>query len=151
MLLLAALLAACPAAAPFAGFEHPSPVAAARARRDNPLPLVRLNQPARVALAPTRAILLETPSEHAAAPASHGGLLELRVPLSGTYRFALDGHAWLDLSRGGKLVAPAAHGHGPACGPVRKIVDFALPAGTYTVQLSDAASAAITLMVAPAR
>jgi hypothetical protein len=41
-----------------------------------------------------------------------------------------------------------AHGHAPPCSGVRKMVDFDLSTGSYTVQLSGAAKPVATLLIA---
>ncbi|ABE63535.1 hypothetical protein Nham_2757 [Nitrobacter hamburgensis X14] len=55
---------------------------------------------------------------------------------AGTYRVALDSAAWIDLVRGRQAVISIAHGHGPACTGIRKIVDFPLAPGLYTLQIA---------------
>jgi hypothetical protein len=42
-----------------------------------------------------------------------------------------------------------AHGHGPACASIRKIVDFALSPARYDVRLSGTTAASISLLVVP--
>ncbi|ONF96394.1 hypothetical protein [Sphingomonas jeddahensis] len=79
---------------------------------------------------------------------ANGGTLTLTIDAPGTYRVALGGKAWVDLVRDGKALSAAAHGHGPKCTGVRKMVDFALTAGSYTIQLSGSEASSLALMVA---
>ena len=65
-----------------------------------------------------------------------------------SYRVALGGKAWIDVVRGGAAVASVAHGHGPACTGVTKMVEFILAPGTYTVQLSGSEADSLALLVA---
>lgn len=78
----------------------------------------------------------------------HGGTLTLTVTAAGTYRIALGGRAWIDLVQSGTPLVSSAHGHGPACSGIHKIVDFRLEPGSYAVQLSGSVEDTVTLMVA---
>jgi hypothetical protein len=79
---------------------------------------------------------------------SYGGLLQVVVTTPGTYRVALGSPAWIDLvTGGGAAIASTAHGHGPACTGIRKIVDFVLDPGTYVLQISANGSAQSEVMV----
>ena len=40
-----------------------------------------------------------------------------------------------------------AHGHGPACSTIRKMVDFSLQPGRYVLQISANAEAEISVLV----
>lgn len=82
---------------------------------------------------------------------SFGGNLTLDVTHAGTYRVALGGPVWIDVVRDGKAIASSAHEHGPACSAIRKIVDFALMPGHYTLQLSGARMPRATVLVVEAR
>lgn len=86
----------------------------------------------------------KTPAE------ANGGTLALAITKPGIYRVALGDAAWIDLVRDGKLAASKAHTHGPKCSGVRKIVDFVLTPGNYTVQLSGSAADTVALLVARA-
>jgi hypothetical protein len=77
---------------------------------------------------------------------SKGGLFELDVATAGTYGVALSTPAWIDVLAGGKSVASTAHGRGPACTGVRKIVDFALPAGRHVIQISGNPGPDLTIL-----
>lgn len=82
---------------------------------------------------------------------SFGGIVSFTVSAPGTYRVALGTGAWVDVVGGGKSLASTAHGHGPACSGIQKIVDFDLVAGTYLVQIAGSSDPAVTAMVLAAR
>lgn len=67
-----------------------------------------------------------------------GGLFMLTIEKAGVYTIGLDQPAWVDVVRDGKVINSSGHGHGPACTTIRKMVDFKLDPGHYTVQLSNA-------------
>lgn len=131
---------------PLAAWTKPVPLAAG-ADRDRAVPL-SVGQAARVTLLPTPRIDYPVQPEKPGAPTSHGGLIAITVPQAGIYRVALGSGAWIDLVREGKAVASTAHGHGPDCTGVRKIVDFPLLPGRYTLQLAASGTPQITVLVA---
>lgn len=98
--------------------------------------------------------LVQTPSVRYAVPpskpggsVSFGGQLSFDVPESGTYRVAQDGRSWIDVIEEGKPVASSAHGHGPACSGIAKMVDFGLKPGRHLLQISANGTQALTVMV----
>ncbi len=84
--------------------------------------------------------------EKAGASDSYGGLLTFTAKTSGTYRVALGSGAWVDVVRDGKPVTSSAHGHGPVCSGIRKMVDFPLTAGDHLIQIAGSATPAIRLL-----
>lgn len=73
-----------------------------------------------------------------------------RVAKGGTYGIALDQPGWIDVLPGtgdGAPLASVAHGHGPACSTIRKIVRFTLAPGTYRVVLTGLAQPRAKLML----
>ena len=58
------------------------------------------------------------------------------VVKAGIYSIGLSTGAWIDLVAKGKALTSVAHGHGPICTGLRKMVDFRLAPGSYTVQLA---------------
>ncbi len=109
---------------------------------------VTLGQAAKVHLLQTPAVTYPLRPAKPGGSVSYGGLLQVAVPTHGTYRVAQDSPAWIDLvSAGGTAVDSIAHGHGPACTGVRKMVDFVLEPGVYTLQISATGSADGEFMV----
>ena len=103
----------------------------------------------------SRLTLLRTPEvryphrpEKPGGSVSYGGLVRIDVPAAGTYRVALSSAAWVDLVRGGTAVTSVNHGHGPECSGIRKMVDYALQPGRYTLQVAANGDQAITVLVA---
>lgn len=88
-----------------------------------------------VAVDPAAARLTDIP-----APTRPGKMVlaSLTVARAGTYGIALDQAAWIDLypQRSGAALTSTAHGHGPACTSIRKIVRYQLVPGTYFVAVS---------------
>lgn len=68
----------------------------------------------------------------------------------GRYRVALDQPGWIDIVRDGKALTSVAHGHGPNCTTIRKIVDFDFVSGNYTLKLTKLTKPrAKVMLVAP--
>ena len=78
---------------------------------------------------------------------SYGGMFGFTVKQAGTYRVALGSGAWIDLLNGKMAAASSAHGHGPSCSGIRKMVDFPLKPGRYILQIAANGSPALPLMI----
>lgn len=78
---------------------------------------------------------------------SYGGVFAFTVATPGRYRIALGSGAWIDVLADGKPIVSVAHGHGPACTGIRKMVDFDLSAGRYVLQVAGNGTADLPLMV----
>ena len=133
--MLSALLSALllqPAAAP------PSPAACAATDTALPANLSawRTPAPARQTIQPGQAVTL----------ASSAPLL-LVIVEAGTYGVAIDQNAWVDVARDGAALTSNGHGHGPACSTIRRIVDFQLLPGRYTLTLSRTQAPTVRLLV----
>jgi len=79
-----------------------------------------------------------------------GGTMSFSVAQSGTYHVALGSGVWVDVVRGGRALESVAHGHGPACSGIAKIVDFKLQPGRYTLTLDGSETERTSVLVAPA-
>jgi hypothetical protein len=79
---------------------------------------------------------------------SYGGLFAFTVDQVGTYRVALGSGAWIDVLKGSSAVTSTAHGHGPDCSGIRKMVDFPLTPGRYTLQIAASGEPTVSLMIA---
>ena len=75
-----------------------------------------------------------------------GGMIPIDVKNAGRLIVALDAGAWIDLVRDGAVVKPLAHGHGPACSGIRKMVEFDVTQGRYQLQIVNAPTASIHAM-----
>jgi hypothetical protein len=97
---------------------------------------IEVGQAIDAALHPTPEIHYAQRPEKPGGSVSFGGLFALTIEQTGTYRVALGSAAWIDLTRDGKAVASTAHGRGPECSGIRKMVDFSLTPGDYVLQIS---------------
>lgn len=79
---------------------------------------------------------------------SYGGLYSFTVDRAGTYRVALGSGAWINVLKGKTAITSTAHGHGPDCSGVRKMVDFPLTPGRYTLQIAGNGEPTLPLMIA---
>ena len=146
--LLAALLlqTAAPActetARPPAGLEAWSTVAAISTASVEP------GKTASVQLSSADKVKFALAPERPPAAGSFAGVYQVTVARAGTYRIALEAGAWIDLVRDGKSLTSVAHMEGPPCSGIRKIVDFDLAAGSYTLQLSGAKVATMRVLIA---
>ncbi len=85
-----------------------------------------------------------------AAGSSFAGLFTLTIATAGTYSIALGNGAWIDVApTAGAALTSVAHGRGPACTTIHKVVDFALQPGAYVVQVSGAQTSPVTLSIEP--
>lgn len=75
-----------------------------------------------------------------------GGMVPIRVEKAGRLVVALDAGAWIDLVKDGAVVISAAHGHGPACSGIRKMVEYDVTQGRYLLQISNAPAQSIRAM-----
>jgi len=105
-------------------------------------------QAAKVTLLSTPQVKYPLRPEKPGGSVSYGGLVGVDIAQAGTYRVALSSGAWIDLVKQGKAATSVAHGHGPDCTGVRKMVDFALTPGRHTLQLGANGDAQITVLVA---
>ncbi|MBX3594825.1 hypothetical protein [Sphingomonas sp.] len=110
-------------------------------------------------LAPGGAVVVDTGDTAklsgvpAGAKAGRGAMIGFRVARAGRYGVALDQAGWIDVvagTSGGVKIASVAHGHGPACSTVRKIVSFDLAPGVYRLYLTGLATPRAKVMLVPA-
>lgn len=99
-------------------------------------------------LSHTAEVSYVTQPEKPGGTVSYGGLLAFDVSQAGTYRVALGAGPWIDVLKDGQPVTSTAHGHGPACSSVRKMVDFPLTPGRYVIQISADAEPTLGILVA---
>lgn len=95
-----------------------------------------VGQAVRLALLPTPQVRYPVRPEKPGGSVSFGGLVRLDVLEAGVYRVALGSAAWIDLVRDRKALTSIAHGRGPECTGIRKMVDFQLTPGRYILQIA---------------
>lgn len=143
----------CPATPPalapeLAGWTAPDPLAAASTVQELGLATLPLGHGVAATLRPVEKVSFVRAPDHAPAPGSSGGMFAFTVTQAGRYRVALGGGPWVDVLKDGRPMVSAAHGHGPDCTGIRKMVDFALAPGKYVVQVSGATAPSLEVMVA---
>ncbi|GAB1715539.1 MAG: hypothetical protein NTAFB05_05810 [Nitrobacter sp.] len=107
-----------------------------------------VGQAARLALLQTPEVRYPLRPEKPGGSVSYGGLVQIDVHEAGTYRLALDSAAWIDVVRDKQAVTSSAHGHGPNCTGIRKMVDFPLTPGSYVLQIAANGQPQMTVLVA---
>jgi hypothetical protein len=125
-----------------------APIPLAAAGEPQRLPALAVGQAANLTLLQTPQVRYPLRPDKPSGSASYGGLVGITIAQAGTYRVALSSGAWVDLVRDGKAVTSVAHGHGPACTGVHKMVDFPLMPGRYTLQFDAIAEAKMRVLVA---
>jgi len=98
-------------------------------------------------LPPTPAVTYVLRPSRPGGSVSHGGMAKVVIGDAGTYRVAIGSAAWIDVVKDGISLESVAHGHGPACSGVRKMVDFALQPGSYVLQIVGNGAATLPLTI----
>ena len=131
--------------AEMSGWASPRPLNAGRtaARATMLTPGVAIS----ARLPSTRDVCYAVRPEKPGGSVSYGGVFAFTVTTPGRYRVALGSGAWIDVLANGKPATSVAHGHGPACTGIRKMVDFDLAAGRYVLQVAGNGTADLPLMV----
>lgn len=137
-----------PLPAPLAGWSAKTPLTAAVDTAGLAAAMLDAGKAVDLALRPTPNMRYALRPERPGGSVSHGGMVAFTVPAAGTYRVALGSAAWIDLVADGKALQSVAHGHGPACSGIRKMVDFALAPGNYTLQIAGNGSPEVAVMIA---
>ena len=106
-----------------------------------------IGQAARLALTPTPQVAFPLAPKKPGDAESFGGLVGIDVAEAGTYRVALGTAAWIDLTRSDQAEPSIAHSHGPPCTGIRKMVDFALTPGRYTLQIAANQQSETTILI----
>jgi len=72
----------------------------------------------------------------------------MRIRKAGTFGIALSEAGWIDVAPlRGKPLESVAHGHGPDCSTIRKIVRYKLRPGTYRVTVNKLKATRARLML----
>jgi len=132
---------------PLASWTAKVDISAAASPAALPSAQIRLGRAARVTLHAAQQVAYVAPPAKPGGQDTYGGLLAFTVSTPGTYRIGLSAGAWIDVLRDGIAQTSTAHGHGPACSTLHKIVDFSLQPGGYALQLSGAADPDIGVVI----
>ena len=132
--------ASCPAqVAPtgeLSAWTQPGTLVAARDTNHTDAAGIEVGKAATLTLLPTRRVAYPVRPGKRARSSTFGGLIQFDVAQPGTYRIGLGSPAWIDVVKNRQGFTSSGHEHGPACSGIRKVVDFPLTPGRYTVQLS---------------
>ncbi|NWK96350.1 hypothetical protein DM806_11890 [Sphingobium lactosutens] len=135
--------------AALASWRQATPLQAVGARKALASATVTPGQTVAMALLPTPKVAYPLRPEKPGGSVSFGGLARFTVDRAGTWRVALSTPAWVDVVKDGKASTSIAHGHGPDCSGIRKMVDYALEPGDYVLQVAANGSDKVTLLVTP--
>lgn len=130
-----------------AGWSSRRPIVAAGGASGLRAATLEVGSAADATLKSTADIRYVTRPEKPGGSVSYGGLFGFTVAQAGTYRVALGSGAWIDVVRNRKAVTSTAHGHGPDCTGIRKMVDFPLTPGRYTLQIAANGEPTLPLMI----
>lgn len=133
--------------APLASWASPVPIKAAGKADASKRAVLTPGQAVTLALLPTPKVAYPLRPEKPGGSVSYGGLVRFTVPHGGTWRVALGSGAWIDVVKDGKASVSVAHGHGPECSGVRKMVDYDLSPGSYVLQVAANGTDSIGLLV----
>ena len=139
--------AASPLPAELASWTSREPLAAAASPAGLAEAQLVIGQAVDAGLQPTRDVTYALRPEKPGGSVSHGGLYAFHITEAGHYRVALSSAAWIDVVHQGKGLVSTAHGRGPNCSGIRKIVDFTLDPGDYVLQISANAADTAALLV----
>lgn len=108
---------------------------------------LKLNFPSLIGLLPTPKIQYIVRPVNEGGTVSYGGLFQITIKESGLYRIMLANASWIDVIKDAKGIQSVAHSHGPEHSGIRKMVDYTLEAGTYTIQLSAGADTTSAILI----
>lgn len=99
-------------------------------------------------LLPTPTVKYPVPPAKPGGSVSFGGLFAFDVVEAGTYRVSLSTHSWTDVIEGGAALQSVAHGHGPECTSLAKMVDYVLKPGRHVLQIAANGEPGVSIMIA---
>ena len=106
-----------------------------------------LNHASLVGLHPTPKIQYVTRPTNEGGTVSYGGLFQITIKERGLYRVALANASWIDVVKDGKSAQSIAHAQGSENSGIRKMVDYNLDDGIYTLQLSAGADTKSAVLI----
>lgn len=109
--------------------------------------LIQLNNASFVGLVNTPKMKYEKTPKNEGGIVSYGGMFQVEIKESGLYRIALGNASWIDFLKGDQFVKSVAHKGGPKDSGIKKMVDYVLEAGIYTLQLSAAGDSTTALLI----
>ena len=128
--------------------DKPDDLAAASSAAEAAKGKVALGRAARLQLIAQEDVAFIAAPGKAGDAAGFAGLAQFEAPAAGNYRVGLTAPAWIDvIGAAGAPLASVAHGHGPQCSGIAKMVDFTLERGLYTLQIAASRQSEITVVV----
>jgi hypothetical protein len=122
-------------------------VSAAKSADELPNAILTLNYASYVGLINTPKVKYVARPTNEGGTVSYGGIFQIEIKETGIYRVALGNASWIDLIKDSKPALSVAHNGGPENSGIRKMVDYALEAGVYTLQLSAGADSTTAVLV----
>jgi hypothetical protein len=122
-------------------------VGAAKNGSEIPAAALELDKASLISLHPTPKIQYVTRPTNEGGTVSYGGLFQITLKERGLYRVVLANASWIDLIKDGKPAQSVAHAQGSENSGIRKMVDYNLDEGTYTLQLSAGADTKSAVLV----
>lgn len=108
---------------------------------------LELDHASLIGLLPTPKIQYVNQPVNEGGSVSYGGMFQITLKESGLYRIVLANASWIEMVKNGKGAQSVAHSHGPDNSGIRKMVDYNLEAGTYTLQLSAGADTTSAVLI----
>lgn len=106
-----------------------------------------LNTASVVGLLPTPKIEYVARPTNEGGSVSYGGIFQITLKEKGLYRVVLANASWIEMVKDGKSAQSVAHAQGAKDSGIRKMVDYNLDAGTYTLQLSAGADTTSAVLI----
>jgi hypothetical protein len=122
-------------------------ISAAKSADELPNASIKLNKASYVGLINTPKMQYVVRPTNEGGTVSYSGIFQIEIKESGTYRVVLGNASWIDVVKDGKGAQSIGHAHGPDYSGIRKMVDYALEVGTYTLQLSAGADSTTAILV----
>jgi hypothetical protein len=136
-----------PAPAEFTGFDTPGKLAAGLTLAA--APELKPGQAYTVSLSPAPSVTYAKTPDRPPVSDRFAGLTAFTITKAGTYSIAADLGVWFDVLSNDAVIDSTSHHH-VDCSSVRKVVDFPLKPGSYTLQLSGSPKPAVVIMIIPA-
>ncbi len=122
-------------------------VRAAQSANDLPHAVIEVAKASFVGLHSTPKVSYVARPTNEGGAVSYGGMFKIEIKQNGLYRVALGNASWLDLIKDGKAAQSVAHQEGPKDSGIRKMVDYPLETGVYTLQLSAGGDSTTALLI----
>jgi hypothetical protein len=122
-------------------------VGAAKNSTEIPSAVLELNKASLIGLHPTPKLHYVVRPMNEGGTVSYGGLFQISIKEHGVYRVTLANASWIDLVKDGKAAQSVAHAQGSENSGIRKMVDYNLDEGIYTLQLSAGADTKSAVLI----